>query len=69
MAFLPGAKTPTLVAVGPAGSDYSSDDGRTWKAMTGAPGLHAFSVAKRGGAAWGVGESGRVAKLTFTRQK
>ncbi|HJQ30890.1 MAG TPA: hypothetical protein VJ866_01850 [Pyrinomonadaceae bacterium] len=53
---------PTLVAVGPSGSDFSVDGGRTWKTL-GAEGFHAVSVAPRGDAAWAVGEDGRVARL------
>ncbi|HEX7119770.1 MAG TPA: YCF48-related protein [Longimicrobiales bacterium] len=29
-AYVPGAPTPTLVAVGPGGMDYSVDEGRSW---------------------------------------
>ncbi|HEX6938871.1 MAG TPA: YCF48-related protein [Longimicrobiales bacterium] len=29
-AYVPGAPTPTLVAVGPGGMDYSFDEGRSW---------------------------------------
>ena len=38
VAYLPGASTPTLIAVGPQGADQSTDDGRTWTPMAGAPG-------------------------------
>src|SRR5215203_1983399 len=31
VAYVPGMKTPTLVALGPSGGDFSADDGRTWK--------------------------------------
>ena len=50
------------VAVGPQGSDTSTDDGRTWTAIDG-PGYHAFAFAPGGTAGWGVGESGRIGKL------
>jgi hypothetical protein len=42
---VPGAKTPTLVAVGPSGTDYSTDDGRTWTALEG-PGFDTLSFVR-----------------------
>jgi photosystem II stability/assembly factor-like uncharacterized protein len=65
VAYLPGAPTPTLIAVGPQGADQSTDDGRTWTPMTGATGLHTFAVAKRGRTGWGAGENGRILRLTY----
>src|SRR5206468_7073707 len=29
-AYVPGAAAPTVVAVGPKGADYSTDNGTTW---------------------------------------
>lgn len=60
VAYIPGAASSTLVAVGPSGSDHSSDNGRTWKSWS-APGYHAVSFAGPM-AGWAVGEGGRVAK-------
>jgi photosystem II stability/assembly factor-like uncharacterized protein len=62
--YVPGTRGQVFVAVGPSGSDFSSDGGRTWKAL-GAEGFHAVSVAPRGDVAWAVGEDGRVARLDF----
>jgi len=62
VALIRGARGPSLVAVGPSGSDYSSDGGRTWSAF-GAGGFHALSVARGRRVAWAVGEGGRVARL------
>jgi len=53
----------SLVAVGPAGSDYSLDRGNTWTPIPG-PGFHAFSKAPRGTVGYGVGEKGSIGKLT-----
>ena len=61
VAYVPGAATPTLVAVGPSGSDISTDDGRTWQSM-GTTGYHSVSFAPDG-AGWAVGADGRVAKF------
>lgn len=53
-------RTQTVVAVGPTGSDYSTDGGWSWRAL-GAEGFH--SAAFRGAAGWAVGEQGRAAKF------
>ena len=50
------------VAVGPQGSDTSTDDGRTWAAIEG-PGYHAFAFEPEGRVGWAVGEGGRIGKL------
>ncbi|HXQ74730.1 MAG TPA: hypothetical protein VN844_29770, partial [Pyrinomonadaceae bacterium] len=42
VAYVPGAKTPALVALGPSGGDYSLDDGQTWQPIEG-PGFDTFS--------------------------
>jgi len=61
--YLPRASTPTLVAVGPAGADISTDDGQTWTALE-APGFHTLSFARHGTAAWAAGERGLIARFT-----
>jgi photosystem II stability/assembly factor-like uncharacterized protein len=62
VARVAGTRGPTLVAVGPSGSDYSFDGGRTWTQL-GSEGFHALSVARGGEVAWAVGEQGRIARL------
>lgn len=66
VAFVPGAKTPTLIAVGPSGADYSADDGRTWNALVG-PGFDTLSFLRRRvrGAAigWAAGSGGRIGRV------
>src|SRR5689334_17207192 len=64
VAYVPGMKTPTLIALGPSGGDYSLDDGRTWKPIDG-PGFDTFSFAPGKQAGWGAGAEGKVARLTF----
>jgi photosystem II stability/assembly factor-like uncharacterized protein len=66
VAYVPSASGPALLAVGPSGSDYSSDDGQSWTPIA-SPGLHAFSFARRGATGWGVGESGRIARFDMAR--
>lgn len=63
VSYVPGAKTPELIAVGPQGADYSQDDGRSWTPIAGATGLHTFAFAKSGRLGWGAGENGSIARL------
>ncbi len=62
-AYVPGAPTPTLVAVGPNGADWSADEARTWSAADTASywGLGIASTA----AGWLVGPDGRIARISF----
>lgn len=62
VAYVPGARPPSLIAVGPSGADISKDDGRGWAALESA-GFHAVSFAPRGGAGWAAGDAGRIARL------
>ncbi len=63
VAFIPGTSPPVAVAVGPSGSDYSLDMGRTWTPIVTPAGLHALGFAKSGRAGWAVGREGLIAKL------
>jgi photosystem II stability/assembly factor-like uncharacterized protein len=61
VAYQPG--TPgTFIAVGPLGSDLSSDDGKTWSRLEG-PGYDTFSFAKSGVVGWAAGSQGRIGRL------
>ena len=62
VAFVPGAKV--LVAIGPAGGDYSSDDGKTWTPLSG-PGFDTFSFARGKKFGWGAGARGAIGKLSL----
>jgi len=64
VANVPGLQG-ALVAVGPSGSDISTDGGKTWKAVIG-PGFHAISFAPRSRIAWAVGEKGSVGRLAVS---
>jgi photosystem II stability/assembly factor-like uncharacterized protein len=61
VAYVPGASVPTLIAVGPSGSDYSLDQGASWMSL-GTTGYHAVSLASPT-VGWAVGEGGRIAKF------
>ena len=62
VAYVPGTKT--LVAVGPAGGDYSVNDGHTWTPITG-PGFDTFSFARSEKVGWGAGVRGAIGRLNF----
>jgi photosystem II stability/assembly factor-like uncharacterized protein len=67
VAYMPGTKT--LVAIGPSGGDYSTDDGQTWTPITG-PGFDTFSFVPGKQVGWGAGDKGKIARLevsTVTR--
>ena len=61
--YASGSGRQMLVAVGPSGSDYSLDNGRSWVSL-GSMGFHAFGFAGAD-AGWAVGENGRIAKLSL----
>jgi photosystem II stability/assembly factor-like uncharacterized protein len=61
VAYVPGEAT-SLIAVGPQGADWSTDDGHTWSAVEGM-GFHTFGFSKTGAVGWGAGSQGRIAKL------
>ncbi len=65
VAYVPVMKTPTLIALGPSGGDYSLDDGRTWKPITG-PGFDTFSFVPGKQVGWGAGAEGKIGRLTFS---
>ena len=68
VAFVPGARPPVAVTVGPSGSDLSLDLGRTWTPIAGPEGFHAVAFAKKGRTAWAVGRNGLIARLDPSSQ-
>ena len=62
VAYVPGTAQQTLVAVGPTGSDLSTDGGESWMPL-GPTGFHAvgFVVPVDGG--WAVGDNGFIARF------
>lgn len=60
-AYVPGAPTPTIVAVGPGGANVSIDDGRSWRPLDT---LAYWSVGFASpSAGWMVGPEGRIVKV------
>jgi photosystem II stability/assembly factor-like uncharacterized protein len=66
VAYVPGAKTLALIALGPSGGDYSLDDGRTWQPIDG-HGFDTFSFARGKQIGWGAGAEGKIGKLSFSQ--
>ena len=62
VAYVPNTKT--LVAIGPSGGDYSTDDGQTWKPIDG-PGFDTFSFVPRKSIGWGAGANGAIGRFDF----
>jgi len=58
---VPGSKT--LVAIGPSGSDLSTDDGLTWQPIEG-PGFDTLSFASKN-LAWASGVRGTIGQLSL----
>lgn len=62
-AFVPGAPSPTLVTVGPAGVAISTDFAATWTTIDT---LDHWSVTFGGpGTGWAVGPGGRITRIEF----
>jgi photosystem II stability/assembly factor-like uncharacterized protein len=62
-AFVPGAPTPTLVAVGPGGADLSVDGGATWTQLDTLAYWGLGIASERAG--WLVGPNGRIVKVAI----
>lgn len=54
----------SLIAVGPAGSDYSIDAGVTWQPIS-AEGFHSVKLGHADGSVWASGANGKIAKLKY----
>lgn len=61
VAYVPGTGGKMVVTVGPSGSDYSMDGGKTWKNFS-ATGFHSMSFAPDTAVAWAVGADGKIGK-------
>ncbi len=62
--FVPGARTPTVVVVGPKGMSYSVDGAATW---TGLDTAAYWSVGFAGRTGWAVGPGGRITRIELPR--
>ncbi len=68
VAIVPGTAGKTLIAVGPSGSDSSTDGGARWRSM-GELGFHAVGFAGPIDAGWAVGDNGLIAKFQGTLER
>lgn len=62
VAYTRGRPGPVVIATGPNGSDYSTDDGLTWTSL-GGPGYDTLSFAGTTATGWAAGDKGRIAKF------
>jgi photosystem II stability/assembly factor-like uncharacterized protein len=62
--YVPGARTPTVVAVGPKGMSYTVDEARTWASLDT---LAYWSVGFAGRTGWAVGPGGRITRIDLAR--
>ena len=60
--YVPSASRSTAVAVGPTGTDLSTDGGESWTPL-GTMGFHAVACAAPTDSLWGVGENGTIARF------
>jgi len=60
---VPGTSPPLFIAVGPNGSDYSLDLGKSWTPILGPTGFHSAAVSKADGSGWAVGRDGLIARM------
>lgn len=67
VSYVPRQPAETLIAVGPSGSDYSTDDGRTWKPLPG-PGFDTLSFTPGRPVAFAAGAQGSIGKLLLEKQ-
>jgi photosystem II stability/assembly factor-like uncharacterized protein len=66
VAYVPGFRT-TLIAVGPSGADYSTDDGHSWARLNNPEGhgLDTLSLVRGRALGWAAGAQGNIARLMF----
>jgi len=68
VAHVPGPGSTRFVAVGPAGSDISGDDGKSWRRL-GAAGFHAVGFVGPPAVGWAAGDDGTVAAWAFDEHR
>jgi photosystem II stability/assembly factor-like uncharacterized protein len=64
LAYVPAGNGRTVVATGPGGAAWTTDEGRSWRLLEGVRDYWAVGVAGAS-AVWLVGSGGRILKLSF----
>jgi photosystem II stability/assembly factor-like uncharacterized protein len=64
VAYVGNVGTPALIAVGPSGADYSTDDGRSWKSSPGGR-FDTLSLVRARSFGWAAGAQGSIGRLRF----
>ena len=64
LAYVPGDQRHTVVATGPGGAAWSSDEGNTWTLLPEVKGYWGVAFAGQR-AGWLVGEGGKILRLSF----
>ena len=65
VAYVPGTAS-SWIAIGPRGSDVSTDDGRSWAPLEG-PGADTLSFVRGRPVGWAAGARGTIARLTWAQ--
>jgi photosystem II stability/assembly factor-like uncharacterized protein len=68
LSYVPGRRGKTLVATGPGGTAWSSDEGESWSTIPDVTGFWAVDFASRD-AGWAVGTTGRILKISFGNER
>jgi photosystem II stability/assembly factor-like uncharacterized protein len=66
--YVPPTAEPLLVAVGPTGSDLSTDGGESWLPL-GKMGFHSVGFSEPVDGGWAVGEDGMIARFRGTLER
>ena len=64
LSHVPDQRINTVVATGPGGTVWTTDDGDSWSTLTGVTGFWAVDFASRE-TGWAVGTGGRILKISF----
>lgn len=63
-AYVPKLGNGFVITVGPSGTDYSQDGGKSWKNFSNT-GFHSFSLAPGTGTGWAVGAGGTISRIVL----
>lgn len=67
LSYVPDRRFKTVVATGPGGTVWTTNEGESWSTLAGVTGFWAVDFASRE-AGWAVGTGGRILKISFGKQ-